>query len=394
MESHLGEQSVSDAFAGSLAPEAHRVVLVPEDEGRLVIFGRDLGALAPSLDWAAPAANLILELLGGGSEAGLQGRYFTIRPEDEIAYDRLKKAAAGDGYIYGSLRNDSGFAHAMAFREVDGAPVPPSQLPSSVMLATAVQFAAIEQQLVRMEDALEAVGTDVAAMLSLLRRDHGASVAAAADVLREVTESTRRNGRISTADWDRIAVLEETFRRRWLAVVDEMQEFGEKLDLTGRIADDRRIPRTLSAGRWSQLVQQSYGLERAGLQWASAYALKLQQDGEADPVAVEGVHGSLRMLADRRDAIIADVIATVNAAPTTKRRRNWELLLKEGVPGGRHRDSTDLQGLMSFRREIQSGSQTYLELAQLDYPPLTLEASFESADADLSQIQVASTSGQ
>ena len=393
MESNMREESVSDPFAGSEVPGVHRVVLVPEDEGRLVIFGRDLGALAQSLDWVTPAAKLLSELLGGGSEAGLQGRYFTIRPEDEIAYDRLKKAAAGDGYVYGSLRNDSGFAHAMAFREADGAPVAPAQLPSSVVLATAVQLAVIEQRLDRIEEALEAVGTGVAAMLSLLRRDHAASVVAAADVLREVTETTRRTGRISAADWDRIAGLDKTVRRRWLAVIDEMQEFGETLKLTGRIADDRRIPRTLSAGRWSQLVQQSYGLERAGLQWASAYALKLQQDGQDDPVAVERVHESLRTLADRRDAIIAGVIATLNEAPTAKRRSNWELLLKEGVPGGRRHDSTDLRELARFRRDTQSGSQAYLEFAQLDYSPLILEAVFDTTEADFAPVQVASTAG-
>ena len=236
-------------------------------------------------------------------------------------------------------------------------------------------------------------GTDVEAILNLLRRDQAASVAAAADVLREVTATIRRTGRISAADWDRIAGLDETVRRRWLAVIDELQEFGEKLKLTGRVADDRHIPRKLSAGRWSQLVQQSYGLERAGLQWTSAYALKLQQDGQDDPVAVERVHGSLRTLADKRDAIIAGVIATVNDAPTAKRRSTWELLLKEGVPRGRHRDSTDLQKLASFRRDTQSGSQTYLEFAQLDYSPLTLEAAFDSAEADFAPVQVASTAG-
>ena len=386
-------ESVTDPFAESPVPAAHRVVLVPDAEGRLVIFGRDLGALAQALDWVAPAAKLVSELLGGGSEAGIQGRFFTIRPEDEIAYDRLKKAAAGNGYVYGSLRDDSGFAHAMAFREVDGAPVAPAQLPSSVMLATAVQSAAIEQRLAGIEKALEAVGTDVATMLRLLRRDHEASVVAAADVLREVTATTRRTGRISAADWDRIAGLEETVRHRWLAVVDEMQEFGEKLKLTGRIADDRRIPRTLSAARWTQLVQQSYGLERAGLQWASAYALKLQQDGQDDPIAVERVHGSLRALADRRDAIIEGVIATLNGAPTARRRSTWELLLKEGVPGGRHRDSTDLQELASFRTDTQSGSQAYVELAQLDYSPLILEAAVDSTEADFAPVQVAVTAG-
>ena len=369
------EESGCDPADRSYAQYGRRVILVPEDDGQIVIFGRDLGEWAQTLDWAVPTAQFLYELLGGGNEAGIQGRCFTIRPEDEAAYDQLRKAAAGNGYIYGSLRDESGFAHAMAFREMDGAPVTAPQLPVSLMLATAVQLAAIEQQLARLEEVLETVGANVETILSLLRSDHAAAAAAAAEVLREITETVRRTGRLSCADWDRVAGLDETVRHRWLAVLAEMHDFRARFELTGGIKDDRHISRTLSAERWRQLVQQSYGLERAGLQWASAYAIKLQQDSQEDPIAVDRVHDWLRSLADRRDEIIGDVTAMDQESPRTKRRSNWELLGSEGIPLGRQRDQRDLRALVSFRKEIQSGSQPYIEFAELAHVRLTPEDS-------------------
>lgn len=374
MGSLPSEQPETDAGDRGHSQEDRRVILVPKDGGEVVVFGRELGAWAQTLDWAVPTAKFLFDLLGGDEKAGIQGRCFTIRPEDEPFYDRLKKTAAGEGYIYGSLRDDSGFAHAMAFQEVDGAPVSAPGTSSSLMLATAVQLAAIEQRLANIEEALEVVGANVGKIVKLLHRDHAAAAASAAVVLGEVTGNIRREDRLSAADWDRITGLEQTVRQRLLAVLDEMQEFRDRFELTGRIQDDRRIPRTLSADRWRQLVQQAYGLERAGLQWASAYAVKLQQDGEYDSVAVDRVHDWLEALAHRRDEIIADVVAMAQEAPRTRRRSNWELLWTKGVPAGRMRDDRDLRALASFREEVESGCRPYMEFDELSLPTLVLES--------------------
>lgn len=349
-----------------MTSQSRPVLLVPRPNGDAVVF-----ETAPDevdrLSWSLPAVQALSQLLGNPG-APVRGRLFTIRPQDEALLSRLQKVSAGDGYIRGTLRDETGFRHQMAFKETDAVSSSPSVDPALVV--TAAQLASIQQQLGRIEDVLEDVAATVEEIIEALRRDQAARVAGAVDILAEVAATTQRNQRISRSDWDRISGLEQVVRHSLIAVVVEMEGFAEEYQPTGRLATDRRLPRRLSGTRWQSLVHQSFALNRAGLQWAAAYASKLSQDGEYDSEAVAAAFQSIDRLAQRRNRALEHVLDVVRDAPTAVPHPVWRHLLTTGIPVGRSKDAHDLQKLTDLRDQLRAtGAHIYEEL---DQPRLAL----------------------
>lgn len=357
-------------------PNDHDVIVMPHGDDEVVVFGRGLGEWTELLDRAMPVIGQIVGLLGetdATSNDGIGVRYFRIRPEDEAAFRRYQRSFTEDGYFRATLRNEDGFAHQLAFKETEPAAVASQPPLDPSMLLAAAQLAAIQQQLARMEDVLDEIVVDLQAIIENLQRNQAASAAAAVSVLREVTENRMRGGRLSSADWDRIAGVEETVRQQLIAVVDEMVDFADHLYLTGRLAEDRKLPKRLSPGRWRSLVEQSSVLASAGLQWVAAYSVKLQQDDEYEAEAVEAAYETFAELIRRRGDAIATVDDAMATAPVAARRSTRELLFSDGIPVGRAKDTRDLAALERFRSELCASTQPFAEMAALPPPVLALQ---------------------
>lgn len=339
-------------FADASSRGGVPVVLVPRPTGDAVLFDASEPS-SETLHRALPLVEMLGRLLDRPG-VPVRGRLFSIRPQDEAVFGQLKKIAAGDGYIRGTLTDDGLFHHQMAFREVD---LTASQAPPAInpmMLAVTAQLAAIQQQLHRIEDTLEGVTVTVEQILEHLHRDQAAQAAINVRTIAEVIATLHRTQRLSEADWDRINGLEQLVRQRLLAVVDEMGEFERKYKPTGALNKDKRLHRRLCGSRWQVLVQQSYALERAGLQWTTAYATKRQQDGEPDAMAVSAAQELFEELACRRDAALQAVLETARNGPKAVARSTWHHLVTTGIPRGRSEDARNLHHLEVFRSQLEA----------------------------------------
>jgi hypothetical protein len=246
----------------------------------------------------------------------------------------------------------------MAFREAQAPASAPAAPPvDPLMLAMAAQLVAIQEQLVQIEDQLEDLSLSVESIKDLLERDHAAQAAAAVAILSDVAETTRQTGRVSGADWDRIATLDHTLRHRLIACVDELESFASRLEFRGDLRADHQLVKELSPERWEQLLQQTVALEHASFAWIASYALKLQQDGEFDPDAIERSIDTISELLRRRDAARTAVLAAADSGPHASRRSNLELLVTTGIPKGRAIDRHRLDALKEFRGSLTSASQ-------------------------------------
>jgi hypothetical protein len=269
----------------------------------------------------------------------------------------------------------------MAFREVDAQSIRPGVEPDPAALVAAAQLAAIQEQLKRIEDALEQINLTTNEILDLMRRERAASAVSAVSVVNEVHETVNRTGRISDADWGRVVGVEETMRARLLEVVEEMCDFEDRFKLTGDIDDDRRILQELSAERWGQLVGQAYLLETGLLRWAAIYSLKLNQDQNADPTAVERTRELPMELGRRRDRAVSRVLKRASRGPHAQRRSLKMMMRDRGIPAGLLGDRRDVYALTAFREEVVVGSAVYAELETAAVSPsLTLLRVHEHSD--------------
>ena len=226
-------------------PDGADILIRPLCDGQVVVVGRDDG----SGEWApmaSAAATTIRAVLGLSRDAPVGHRRFAMAPKSLTALDTDGTVKVG-GYFRGTLVDGDGkFTHQVLLKAVNEK----GMIVDPLGVANAVQIAALQAQLERMEGLLEHGVAVIEAIKDHLEVQQAAEVNAALGTLRRIYQDTAgRDGVLGEIDWTRLAHLEHALAKGLDAVEQELEYVARTLRFTGEAAKDVKVIKGLTAPR-------------------------------------------------------------------------------------------------------------------------------------------------
>ncbi len=273
-----------------------------------------------------------------------------------------------DGYFRGTLVDGDGkFTHQVLLKEVNEKGVTALDPLSA---ANAVQIAAMQAQLERMEGLLEHGIAVIEAIKGHLEVQQAAEINAALGTLRRVYADTQgRDGVLGEIDWTRLAHLEYRLSKGLDAVEQELESVAHLLRFTGEAAKDVEVIKGLTANRVQTLVQMHLALEAGLRHWVYLMAVRKQELGEHDPIAIERHYVALDASTAHRQRLVDRILTEIESAAHAEGRPWHELLFGTGLPRGWAVDERRVNAVEEFKSKIKGSDVLKAGRRDLPGPP-------------------------
>jgi hypothetical protein len=322
------------------------VLLTWADEGDMLeVRGYDASGVPTPVVGAL--ADLARDVLGLSPGSRVGARLFECHPDDlRLLDEAAHKFVDGSGFMRAFAHDeDHQFLVNARFREM-GSTTSVAFDPASVaMLAMQAQT---QMTLERMELVLEDLRSTLDALVRTVRVEREADVLSALEMIAEVWGRYRDSGTVSETDWDRIAHLEQTLRKRHREVIGELDAVASAMRFT--TLKEARTSRKITRQSVRNLVTLEVYL-RHGLTQHLQLSLALRQvRGEA----TRGLANEAGRVLERYGSMAHRTYDSVRAIDSDAKEKSvLKMLMTKGIFAGR-RDNAAIYKARANRSDIQS----------------------------------------
>lgn len=337
------DPSDEEVFLVPVADDLILAVSVNGDSGVSHVDGVDLATL---IDTVGPLVGAVLK------GRGVRGAtYYEMSPESRKMLEGARLDKVGN-YFRGVLRNPNGQSkHQVQLREVQVAPAP-----SGFDALAAVQMAAIQAQLGRIEDTLSDLTMSVEDVMGFLERQQRSRVEESLQILREVHDRARVTGDISPTDWDRLmsAGVESELGTQLRAVGTELAKRLRGGTFGKSPGADAKQMKAINPERTAELAQVHRMLIGGLRGWNELLILRKFSADELTEGEVATAKERLDKLEAQHGELLELLESVIGASKKTKARSGLQRLFTDGLVIGSSNDDRHLNDVKAGRKVLKS----------------------------------------
>lgn len=298
----------------------------------------DVSALVEAV---GPLVTAVLKRHGAG------GRIFELSPESQHRMLAARRDDVGP-YFRGVLRDADGrISHQLQLREVHAA-----SAPSGLDALAAVQMAAIQAQLSRIEDSLGEIASAVSDVVGFLEVQQRSRVEAALQMLRELHDRARQTGSVTGTDWQRLIGVELDLETQLRAVTIELARRlgGRRFGKSPK--SDAQEMQAINPERVAGLVK-AHRMLVGGLRgWNEILMLRKYEAGELTEAEVTTAKERLMRLEAQQQEVLTLLRTVITASEETTGRGVLHRLLTDGLVVGGDNDKRHIKSVESAREGL------------------------------------------
>jgi hypothetical protein len=334
-----------------VSADGDEVYLVPLDDRTVLALAPEDEPADSAFSFASLAAEVGPLLTAALRKAGVGGAsLYELSPDSQRLLSTAQKNEVGS-YFRGVLRREDGkISHQLQLREVTSTPAP-----SAFDVAAAVQLAAIQSQLSRMEEILNEVALSVERVVSFLELQQRARLLAALRMVQDVHDRASRTGALGDVDWQRLSgAVELELEAQLQAVCEELDRRLSHCHFDGHPKRAAAAMDKLDPKRVAELLELHRLLISGLRRWQELVLFRKISEDEFDHAEAVRAADRLRALHERQSNLLQRVDQLAAAAWKAKPRSNLARLLVDGIIQGSRNDDRDLKTIKSGRERLEA----------------------------------------